>query len=112
MHNQGLRILFKKRIVDCNKLWYNFIKDIRSVRNRIWQLELQVDPLYTYREQILKMSAVIDKQQGTSFSTELYNDGSFRTREDNFIETWDFDNGFNDTGTFILMTAGAISTTP
>lgn len=89
---------------------YYFIRDIKSVRNKIWQLQLQVDPLYTYRDQILQMSAVIDKQQGTDFSTELYNDGSFRTREDNFIETWNFENGFNDNGTFILMTAGAIAT--
>lgn len=87
---------------------YYFIKDIKSVRNRIWQLQLEVDPLYTYRKQILKSSGVIDKQQGTDFSTELFNDGSFNVREDNFTEVWNFSTGFNSNGEFILLTAGAI----
>lgn len=91
---------------------YYFIKDIKSVRNRIWQLQLEVDPLYTYKDQILKLSCVIDKQQGTDFSTELYNDGSFRAREDTFTELKQFPSGFNDNGTFVLLVAGALEVQP
>ena len=86
-----------------------FIREIKSVRNKIWQLQLEGDPTNTFINQILKLSCVIDKQQDTDFSTELYNDGSFRTREDNFTEIWNFSDGFNDNGDFILLTAGKIN---
>lgn len=88
---------------------YYFINEIEAVRTKIWRLHLQVDPLYTYRKQILKHTAVIEKQEGSKYSSELYNDGSYKTREDNFLELWEFPNGFSSSGNFILLTAGALS---
>ena len=88
---------------------YYFITEITSVRNGLWKVSLHVDVLFTYRTQIKKLSAVIDKQEGTNYTSDLYNDGSFRIREDNFIEVKEYSNGFNDAGEFILLTAGAIS---
>lgn len=88
---------------------YYFIDEITAVRNKIWRLTLSVDPLYTYRKQIRETMAVIDKQQGSDFSSQYFNDGSFVTREDNFVEVYPFENGFNGSGNFILLTAGALS---
>lgn len=88
---------------------YYFIVNIDNIRNNIWRLSLKCDVLFTYRSGIKKLSAVIDKQEGTGYTTEYYNDGSFKVREDNFIEVHNYDNGFNDEGEFILLTAGAIS---
>lgn len=88
---------------------YYFIVDTVNVRNNIWNLSLKCDVLFTYRNEIKKLSAVIEKQEGSKYTTEYYNDGSFKVREDNFIEVYNFDNGFNDNGEFILLTAGAIS---
>ena len=88
---------------------YYYITEMSSVRTGIWQISLSVDVLETYKEQIKGLKAVVDKQQGTNYSTELYDDGSFRYREDTFIETAKFQNGFSETGQYILLTAGAIA---
>ena len=88
---------------------YYFIDNIENIRNNLWKLSLKCDVLFTYRSGIKNLSAVIEKQEGTGYTTEYYNDGSFKVREDNFIEVYNYDNGFNDDGEFILLTAGAIS---
>lgn len=88
---------------------YYFINGFTSVRNNLWRVSLHVDVLMTYRDGILQNDVIIDKQQGTNFSSEFYNDGSFAHREDVFIETHEYPYGFNDDGEFILLTAGAIS---
>jgi hypothetical protein len=95
------------RIPEFNRYYY--ITEITSIRTGIWQISLSVDVLETYKAQIRGLKAVVDKQQGTNYSTELYDDGSFRYREDTFIETAKFQNGFSETGQYILLTAGAIA---
>ena len=88
---------------------YYYINEITSVRKGLWSLSMHVDVLMTYRDAIKNQNAIIRKQYNTKYTSENYNDGSFRTKEENFTEIWNFDEGFNDTGEFILLTAGAIS---
>lgn len=42
---------------------YYFITDIISVRRNIWQLELQVDVLMTYKKDFLKLKGFIDRNE-------------------------------------------------
>lgn len=87
---------------------YYFVNGFTSVRNNLWRVSLHVDVLMTYRGGIRETNIIIDKQEGRDFTSELFNDGSYRAREDNFVEVHNFTNGFNDNGEFILLTAGAI----
>lgn len=89
---------------------YYYINDIISVRNKLWEVHMTCDVLMSYKKDILNTKAVIEKQQGSKYTSVNYNDGSFRFKESNFPEVWNFSNGFNDNGTFVLMTAGAIAT--
>ena len=94
------------QIVEFNRYYY--ITDMVSINNNLWQLTLHVDVLYTYRNKLQNLNAVVKKQELEKNSSLEYNDGSFTSREDNFIEIFNFSGGFNDTGEFILLTAGAI----
>lgn len=87
---------------------YYYVREITSVRTGLWRISLHVDVLYTYRTDIRNCFAIVNKQQSETYGTDLYNDGSFRVREDNFTELKSFPNGFNENGTFILLVAGAI----
>lgn len=81
-----------------------FIKEFTAVRNGLWRVAMHVDVLSTYKAEIRRLNAVIEKQQQEG--NVFYNDGSYKAREDTFTEVKEFDNGFNDTGELILITAG------
>ena len=86
---------------------YYFISDITSVRNNLWRVSLKVDVLESFKNDILNLSCIVDKQQNQSYSNNI-DDGSYINRVDNFIEIANYQNGFNADGEFILLTAGAI----
>lgn len=49
--------------IDTFKRHY-FIKNIKSVRNNLWQLDLEVDVLYSFKDAILEQTAYIERQVG------------------------------------------------
>ena len=86
---------------------YYFISDIVSVRNNLWRVSLKCDVLESFKSDILKLSCIVDKQQNQSYSNNI-DDGSYINKADSFIEIANYQNGFNSSGEFILITAGAI----
>lgn len=76
-----------------------------NISNSLWRAYAkEIDVLYTYRDQILNLQAVIDKQE-TNFN-KLLDDGSYISQVNSFDEIKRFSGGFNDSGEFILITAG------
>ena len=86
---------------------YYFISDIVSVRNNLWRVSLKCDVLESFKYDILKLSCIVDKQQNQSYNNNI-DDGSYINRADSFVEIANYQNGFNSSGEFILITAGAI----
>lgn len=86
---------------------YYFISDIISVRNNLWRVSLKCDVLESFKKDILNLSCIVDKQQNQSYSNNI-DDGSYINRADSFVEIANYQNGFNSSGEFILITAGAI----
>ena len=86
---------------------YYFISDITSVRNNLWRVSLKCDVLESFKKDILNLSCIVDKQQNQSYSNNI-DDGSYVNRADSFVEIANYQNGFNSSGEFILITAGAI----
>ena len=86
---------------------YYFISDITSVRNNLWRVSLKCDVLESFKKDILNLSCIVDKQQNQSYSNNI-DDGSYINRADSFVEIANYQNGFNSSGEFILLTAGAI----
>ena len=65
-----------------------------------------VDPLMSFKEGILNLPAIINKQEDLSKSNKYLNDGSFVSQVNEFNTSYNFSNGFNDSGVFILICAG------
>ena len=87
---------------------YYFISDITSVRNNLWRVSLKCDVLESFKSDILNSSCIINKQSGMGKSNSLFDDGSYVNEIDTFTEVKEFSSGFNKSGEFILLTAGAI----
>ena len=85
---------------------YYYIVDKKSINNEMYEIYLEVDVLMSFKEIILNLHCIIDKQQDLSNINKYYNDGSFIVSSKEFIKTINFPNGFNENGEFILITAG------
>ena len=68
----GLRLTGAKLndvIVDCNYAYieelhrYYYVKEIKSVNNRMWRIDLLTDVLMTYKDKILDSYCVIERQE-------------------------------------------------
>lgn len=88
---------------------YYFISDITSVRNNLWRVSLKCDVLESFKNGILNSSCIIDKQKSAGVANSLLDDGSYIVQSNTFNEVVSFSSGFNETGEFILITAGAIA---
>lgn len=97
--------LYNYMYIDEFKRWY-FINDIISIRNKIWEIHAHVDVLYTWGADIANMECVIDKSEQFDNANLYYDDGSFILDSRNNIELKEFQNGFNENGTYILICAG------
>lgn len=85
---------------------YYFIRKITSLRKGIWTVEFEVDPLMSFKGDILALAVVVDKQSDISNSDEYIDDGSLVTDNYTFKSIYNFEKGFNDKGEYILITAG------
>ena len=85
---------------------YYFIKNITSFRTNLWTVEFEVDPLMSFKGDILAMQVVVDKQSSQSIGDEYIDDGSLVTDNNTCTSIYNFSNGFNDNGEYILITAG------
>ena len=86
---------------------YYFITEMTIVRNNLWRISLKVDVLESFKSDILNLSCIVDKQQYENYGNNI-DDGSYINRADSFVEIANYQNGFNSSGEFILITAGAI----
>lgn len=84
---------------------YYYISDYVSVRAGITDVSCTVDVLMSYRSDINDLTVIVDKQQ---YNGSVYiNDGSWISEEREFYTIKNFPDGFNDSGEYILITAGA-----
>lgn len=83
-----------------------FITDLIDLTGSRYEARCKVDVLESFKDDILKLNCIIDKQENNSLSNKYYNDGSFIVTEQETVSTYNFNNGFNENGEFILITAG------
>ena len=85
---------------------YYYINNIESVRNDLWSIEMKVDPLMSFKADILSLKVVVDKQSDITNGDEYIDDSSLISDNLMFNRVYNFSNGFNDNGEYILITAG------
>lgn len=84
---------------------YYYINEVTAYRNNVTLLFMHVDVLMSFKDDILSNSAMVDKQ---ALAGNMYlNDGSWMHESREFYTIKSFQNGFNDDGEYILITAGA-----
>ena len=86
---------------------YYFIKEMTSVRNNLWRLDCEVDVLKSYANEIKTLTVIIDKNKDYLRTNQYLDDGSFIIENKNTIEIKNFNSGFNDEASYVLVTAGA-----
>ena len=83
-----------------------FITDIINLTGGRFEIRGKVDVLESFKDAILGLTAVIDKQQNTSFVNMFLDDGSYVMENKEFNTVINFPSGFNAAGEYILITAG------
>ena len=75
-------------------------------RDGVWDISMTVDVLMSFRGDILNLAVVVDKQTMEKNGNEYIDDSSLVAENVMFQTVYNFQNGFNSTGEFILITAG------
>ena len=85
---------------------YYYITNKESIRTGIWRIHMKVDPLMSFKRDILALSVVVSKQSAITNGDEYIDDGSLVTDNQLFKTVYKFADGFNDNAQYILITAG------
>lgn len=83
-----------------------FINEIIELTGQRYEIHAKSDVLESFKEDILGMNCIINKQQGVSQANMYLDDGSFVMENKEFNTVINFPNGFNENGEYILITAG------
>lgn len=83
---------------------YYFVNDITIERNNLLRVSLTVDPLESFKTQILAQMVIVEKSYNNQ---ELYMiDDNLKTLVKTKTDIVNFPSGLNDNGEFVLITAG------
>lgn len=85
---------------------YYFIDEIIPITGDRCIVKCRVDVLESFKEDIKSLTVILDKSQSIYKSNKYLDDGSFIVENKDFNTIYNFPNGFNDKGTFILICAG------
>ena len=85
---------------------YYSITDRTAYREGVWDVTFSVDVLMSFRRDINSLYVVVDKQSMPQNGNEYIDDGSLVSENVMFQTVYEFLGGFNDTGEYILITAG------
>ena len=85
---------------------YYFIDEIVPITGDRSIVKCRVDVLESFKEDIKSLTVILDKTQSIYKSNKYLDDGSFVVENKDFNTIYNFTNGFNDEGTFILICAG------
>ena len=84
---------------------YYYIDDIQMMTGNRMVFYCSVDVLESFKTQIKNQTAILNKQENDS--NLYFDDGSFVKDTRAFYTIKNFDYGFNETGEYILINAGA-----
>ena len=85
---------------------YYSVVDRTAYREGVWDVTFAVDVLMSFRRDIMNLSVVVDKQSMGANGNEYIDDGSLVSENVMFQTLYEFPGGFNDSGEYILITAG------
>ena len=108
--NPTLVLSYTDSILDSNYCFipkfnrYYFIDEIIPITGDRSIIKCRVDVLESFKDDIKSLTAIINKQE--TIADKFIDDGSWIVENKDFLQSYNFSNGFNDSGEFILITAG------
>lgn len=108
--NPSILIEYGDNIVSFNYCYiaefkrYYFINEIESIRNNIWRLSLKTDVLMSFKSEISNCTGIIE--DSTNFGNNYVSGDQWLATCKSYTDIINFENGFNDDGEYILITAG------
>lgn len=108
--NPTLVLSYTDSILDSNYCFipkfnrYYFIDEIIPITGDRSIIKCRVDVLESFKNDIKSLTAIINKQE--TIADKFIDDGSWIVENKDFLQSYNFSNGFNDNGEFILITAG------
>ena len=85
---------------------YYYIRDAVSIRNGLWLLELESDPLMSFYGDIIELTVVLKETESYGTDDYIADDRVWITKVKDKTNIINFPNGLLDTGTYVLITAG------
>ena len=85
---------------------YYYRTDIRSIGFNRWEFTAHVDVLKSYYEDIISNSAIMEGTEQVQINKYLPDENVFITNCKRLTNIINFPSGLNETGEFILITAG------
>ena len=97
-----------------NKVNYCYIPELERyytaqitlTNNGMYILSGQVDVLMSFKDEILAIPAIVDRQEDPANCDTFINNGGYVSRVDNFMQRYTWSKGFAGTPQNILITAG------
>ena len=108
--NPTLVLLYTDSLLESNYCFipkfnrYYFIDEIIPITGDRSIIKCRVDVLESFKDDIKSLTAIINKQE--TIADKFIDDGSWVVENKDFLQSYNFSNGFNDNGEFILITAG------
>ena len=96
----GINYVF---VPDWNR--YYFVKDMKAATGGRYEIDLSVDVLQSFKEQILKCGVILSDTEQTGLNNYLPSE-SFVVNCKHKTDIVNFSNGLLDNGEYILITAG------
>lgn len=90
---------------DLNRLYYYFIKNRIMHRSGIVELELECDPLMTFKDEILNLVCTVERTQDQNITNAFLVDNEYQILACENIVTKIFPTGFTDES-MVLLTVG------
>lgn len=103
-YNASLQDINYLKIAELHRNYY--ITDVINLTGGRYEIQAKSDVLESFKNDILGLSAIIDKQEGAESTNMYLDDGSYVTENKEFNTVINFPSGFNDAGEYILITAG------
>ncbi len=105
-----IRIQYPNNLYEMNYVYiadfhrYYFVTDIVSVREGLWEVSLRCDVLMTYKDKLLALDAIVERQANRY---NLYIDDNETILQNNTnTQTLTFGSGFSNSGSYLLTVAG------
>lgn len=85
---------------------YYYITDIVSIRTGLWEISMHVDPLETYRQQLMAVPCILEATTSTGMDEYQAGSGQWVAKQKELTDIIAFPQGLPQEGEFILITAG------